>query len=225
MNNSITISIDIPDGFMFADQEVTAKMSDFNGQKLVTINLLANKIEQNPHQELIDLSEDYNQKYPDLWRSLFQIKHDGTWKHISHLFEVFNLNCEYRIHPHAENIIKWNQCNDEDKQRWEWRYTSDGAWFPYCMDRGEQWSKICEYRLKPKTIRIGKYDVPEPIREPLQDGQNYWVFNLPQNNVFEITWSSKSLDMRWLNNGLLFSTKEDADLMLKAILSMLEQKS
>ena len=32
-----------------------------------------------------------------------------------------------------------------------------------------------KYRIKPKTIRIGEYDVPEPVREPLEFREKYWV--------------------------------------------------
>ena len=73
----------------------------------------------------------------------------------------------------------------------------------------------------PKTIRIGEYDVPEPVREPLEDDKEYWIayFSLAElANNFK--WYSDKFDNRALKNGLIHLTKEAAVIHAKALLSL-----
>ena len=73
----------------------------------------------------------------------------------------------------------------------------------------------------PKTIRIGEYDVPEPVREPLEKDTEYWIayFSLAElANSFK--WYSDKLDNRALKNGLIHLTKEAAVIHAKALLSL-----
>ncbi|MDC9591992.1 hypothetical protein PSI23_22685, partial [Xenorhabdus sp. XENO-10] len=50
-----------------------------------------------------------------------------------------------------------------------------------------------EYRIKPRTIRIGDMDIPEPVREPLEEGTVYF---LPR--VYSIFGNyDYSLEERW----------------------------
>ena len=73
----------------------------------------------------------------------------------------------------------------------------------------------------PKTIRIGEYDVPEPVHEPLEKGTEYWIahFSLEElANRFK--WYSDKFDNRVLENGLIHLTKEAAVIHAKALLSL-----
>ena len=73
----------------------------------------------------------------------------------------------------------------------------------------------------PKTIRIGEYDVPEPVREPLEKDTEYWIahFSLAElANSFK--WYSDKFDNRVLKNGLIHLTKEAAVIHAKALLSL-----
>ena len=73
----------------------------------------------------------------------------------------------------------------------------------------------------PKTIRIGEYDVPEPVREPLEKDTEYWIahFSLEElANRFK--WYSDKFDNRVLKNGLIHLTKEAAVIHAKALISL-----
>ena len=73
----------------------------------------------------------------------------------------------------------------------------------------------------PKTIRIGEYDVPEPVREPLEKDTEYWIahFSLAElANRFK--WYSDEFDNRVLKNGLIHLTKEAAVIHAKALMSL-----
>ena len=81
-----------------------------------------------------------------------------------------------------------------------------------------------EYRLKPeppKTIRIGEYDVPEPVREPLENGAACWYPKLSNIDLIDgYIWCNDDTDVRMLSNGLIHLTKEAAVIHAKALLSL-----
>ena len=73
----------------------------------------------------------------------------------------------------------------------------------------------------PKTIRIGEYDVPEPVREPLEDGKEYWITNFSLEELaYSFKWYGVKFDNRLLKNGLIHLTKEAAAIHAKALLSL-----
>jgi hypothetical protein len=74
---------------------------------------------------------------------------------------------------------------------------------------------------KPKTIRIGEYDVPEPCREPLVTGTRYYVAYLGNpNDPFCFRWNDYSADNSALDGGVVHLDKEAAILHAKALLSL-----
>lgn len=82
-----------------------------------------------------------------------------------------------------------------------------------------------DYRIKPKTIRIGEYDVPEPLRAaPVKDAE-YFRFDLGSEGwVHSTQWGDYDCEVRWLQRGILHSTKEAAELHAKALLSLSASK-
>ena len=73
----------------------------------------------------------------------------------------------------------------------------------------------------PKTIRIGEYDVPEPVREPLEKDTEYWIAHFSLEGLANrFKWYSDKFDNRVLKNGLIHLTKEDAVIHAKALLSL-----
>ena len=54
------------------------------------------------------------------------------------------------------------------------------------VNDGEVWVDVdnlprfesATYRVKPTTIRIGKYDVPAPLSKPAEEGKHYYFVNL-----------------------------------------------
>ena len=128
-------------------------------------------------------------------------------------------------HPHAELMMEYAKIAQTTDKPWEhfevWQNDSC-VWKAIHLPL--RFYSHMEYRLKPeppKTIRIGEYDVPEPVREPLEKDTEYWIahFSLAElANRFK--WYSDEFDKRVLKNGLIHLTKEAAVIHAKALLSL-----
>ena len=102
------------------------------------------------------------------------------WHEIIHC-RNFDLIPSPKAHPHAGLMMKYAEIAQ----------TTDKPWTHFEVRQNDScvWEAIyvpipfydnMEYRLKPeppKTIRIGEYDVPEPVREPLEKDTEYWIAN------------------------------------------------
>ncbi|HCT9044814.1 TPA: hypothetical protein OUB92_000755 [Morganella morganii] len=79
-----------------------------------------------------------------------------------------------------------------------------------------------EYRLKPRFIDINGHQVPEPVREPLEDDQEYWIADIRYApSVFN--WENNDADYRWLERGIIHLTKEAAESHSAALLSFTQK--
>lgn len=73
----------------------------------------------------------------------------------------------------------------------------------------------------PKTIRIGEYDVPEPVREPLENGATCWYPKLSNIDLIDgYIWCNDDTDVRLLSYGLIHLTEEAAKAHAEALLSL-----
>ena len=92
-------------------------------------------------------------------------------------------------------------------------YTSQGAF-----------SHPNKYRIKPeepKTIKVNGFDVPEPMREAPVEGVRYYVASTQSREWYlSRTWGGWELDLRCLQRGLVYSTKEAAVAHAKAMLGI-----
>lgn len=79
------------------------------------------------------------------------------------------------------------------------------------------------YRIKPKTIRIGEYDVPEPLREMPALYTDYYIACITTSGLYGVaTWVCDAQDIEWFNLGVVHNTKDAAVLHAKALLSLTE---
>lgn len=79
----------------------------------------------------------------------------------------------------------------------------------------------CEFKEKPRTIKIGDFDVPEPIRVEPSIGDKYFTFTLNQGDpVFSSTWDGYACDKHRFYIGICHSTKEGAELHFKALVQL-----
>jgi len=83
---------------------------------------------------------------------------------------------------------------------------------------------VTRFRIKPKTIRIGGYDIPEPMRESPEIGTHYYLLNLDGLTPWDI-WADDDADNNYLEAGLAFKTREDVMKVREAILSLLRKPS
>ena len=128
-------------------------------------------------------------------------------------------------HPHAELMMEYAKIAQ----------TTDKPWthFEVRQNKSAVWEAIyvpipfydnMEYRLKPeplKTIRIGEYDVPEPVREPLEDDKEYWgVDPTAEELAWKYKWNNALFCNLMFRRGLIHLTKEAAVIHAKALLSL-----
>lgn len=77
-----------------------------------------------------------------------------------------------------------------------------------------------EYRIKPRTININGFEVPEPVSEALEYHTEYFKVNLESDEFCsEYMWQGDRFDNHWLHLGIIHLTKEAAQFHAKALLS------
>lgn len=78
-----------------------------------------------------------------------------------------------------------------------------------------------DWRIKPKTININGFEVPEPLREKPEHGIEYYVPDIYSSNAFadNYTWEDDKVDSKHFRMGFVHLTKEAAKLHAKALLS------
>lgn len=78
-----------------------------------------------------------------------------------------------------------------------------------------------KFRIKPKTIRIGEYDVPEPMRkEPGEDAEFFLPSVLSPRKYLSRRWVRHIDQCEQLAAGFCHSTAEAAELHAKALISL-----
>jgi len=82
------------------------------------------------------------------------------------------------------------------------------------------------YRIKPVTIIINGFEVPEPMRVAPELGSEYWITQiyLPNEACWVWTWIDSEGDKERLRRGICHNTKEAAEAHARALLSFTEVK-
>ena len=127
-------------------------------------------------------------------------------------------------HPHAEFLRAI--ADGERLEDWEWSRFIDIEWGPVSDASAPlafYGEKGIRFRRKPRTIRIGEFDVPEPVRELLDKHQTYYFVNL-WGRVSKVLLADDETDSRLLSLGLIHLTREAAELHRKALLSFTAQE-
>ncbi|HCU0899336.1 Uncharacterised protein [Morganella morganii] len=125
-------------------------------------------------------------------------------------------------HPHADLMAKAAEIAKTDKEWWkhfEIKTLHFYAWSEMC---NEVFFDNDEYRLKPRYIDINGHQVPEPVREPLEDDQEYWIADI-RYAVSVFNWENNDADNRWLERGIIHLTKEAAEAHSAALLSFTQK--
>lgn len=127
-------------------------------------------------------------------------------------------------HIHAELMIQYGHdalITDKPWRLWECRRCLgiNNVW--RVCDSEITWSIHIEYRRKQKTININGFEVPEPVRDPLEVGQIYYASHILASKGFvaEHEWNNTNYNYHLLKAGLIHLTPEAAELHAKALLS------
>ena len=109
-------------------------------------------------------------------------------------------------HKHAALMLQYAQDameTDKPWERWEWREWrdiyhdgDDAKWKRLSFH--PVWHMDSEFRRKPQTIKVGKWEFPKPIEQPLgcADVYYYVYFNTGTAEFipFRDTWTNNKLD-------------------------------
>lgn len=135
--------------------------------------------------------------------------------------KIHRNNCEViNGHPHAELIMKYAEIAQHDAEPWKYfEYYAAVGWVE-CSPL-MSFNETVEYRLKPRTININGFEVPEPLRHEPSDGTDYYVLDMSE--VSEMKWTSDVSEYQWLNAGIIHLTREAAEKHLEALLSFTKE--
>jgi hypothetical protein len=112
-------------------------------------------------------------------------------------------------HKHADLIKLWAdgaEIESRGKTMKHWEDCPKPRWFD-----------DLEYRIKPATIFINGYEVPEPVREA-KDGQELYTFSIDSIYSYH-NYSHCETDIARIKSGVAHLTQEAAELHRQALLS------
>lgn len=109
---------------------------------------------------------------------------------------------------------------DEPWKLWQWQ-DETGNWNKVAGH--PSWLDSWEYRQIPKTIRIGNYDVPEPMRDKPDYCAPYWYIDTAADEgVAEGCWTEAKTDYLRLTKNVCHLTRENCIIHAKALFSFTE---
>ena len=119
-------------------------------------------------------------------------------------------------HKHAEYIIAWahgvevefwNECSDQ------WADVGEAHY----------WTPDWEYRFKPKMIRCGEMEFPEPMRVAPELDTRFWLATTLED-VLVYRWENDAFDQKVLSRGICHLTEEAAEAHARALIALTEVK-
>lgn len=120
-------------------------------------------------------------------------------------------------HVHAHLMSLYAEDAMKHDQPWYlWEYSGDNqTWYPCPSHPG--WSSDHHYRRKPRTVKIGEYEVPEPHKVALQRGQEYFVPNVSTAGTTHRVWYDDPRDTHALESNLVHLDIRAAAIHAKAL--------
>lgn len=111
-------------------------------------------------------------------------------------------------HVHAPNMALYAQDAAESDKPWEmWEGWSGCRWNR--LDVNPPWDEFAQYRRRERTIAVNGIEIPEPVRVPLNDGDNYFLPDIfGCDRVYEIPnqWNGTDAELGWLARGMIHLT-------------------
>ncbi|WP_416778293.1 hypothetical protein ACNFJN_08865 [Xenorhabdus budapestensis] len=128
-------------------------------------------------------------------------------------------------HIHADLITEYARLSHITDKPWEHFEVNYGGKDWNTLESECGFDRVFGYRLKPRTIRIGEYDVPEPAREPLEYYQTFFYPDLLEQTLCKHSFWTDDVHIKLLfKRGLIHLNKESAELHAKALISLTKQK-
>lgn len=125
-------------------------------------------------------------------------------------------------HIHAENMKLYAEDAAETDYPWmRWQYSANRGKEWEALSEHPRWSEHYEYRRKPRAIKIGNVEVPEPMRSlPKYKTRVYFPMLDCLDTVGERLWEDDPLDRRLLCRGMLHLTENAARLHANALIKL-----
>lgn len=124
-------------------------------------------------------------------------------------------------HIHAALMLQYAQDASTTEKPWElWEYFADHEWER--LTGNPAWDDDTKYRRKPRTIRIGEIDIPEPVRNQLQYGESYFApaIDCGDGCTNRFSWDYDPTDNRLLRQGMVHLTEDAALAHAKALIAL-----
>lgn len=124
-------------------------------------------------------------------------------------------------HHHINNAILYLQDSKETSRPWErWQFKSHGSVLWMDLKGHCPWSPSSEYRRKPKMIKVGDLEFPEPEKSALQLDQKYYYPSFMEPGYLADFWTDHNIDLERLENGGVHLTEAAARAHSEAIWSL-----
>ncbi|PHM56695.1 hypothetical protein Xsto_04142 [Xenorhabdus stockiae] len=140
-------------------------------------------------------------------------------------------------HIHADLISEYarlSHITDKPWEYFEWWSFHKNKWESLSREELVGFHSDYKYRLKPRTIKIGECDVPEPEREAPKAGTIYYIPNIgyvktePCKYSYSYEWGENEdcviYEIAHLENGLVHLDRKSAELHAKALISLTHKK-
>lgn len=118
-------------------------------------------------------------------------------------------------HKHAALMLQYAQDAMETDKPWErWEVAAPDEWRG--CEISPSWSEDHNYRRKPQTIKVGKWEFPKPIStsEMPATGTVLYLINFSTSagvfTVWRCEWDGDAYDMARLTGGMSHLTREAA---------------
>lgn len=121
-------------------------------------------------------------------------------------------------HIHAELMAQYAEDAKQHDKPWELWEHGDGTEWTNCTSH-PSWFKRHLYRRKPRTVKIGEHEVPEPCKFPVY-GQEYFVPILTSEIPIRRTWVNDYNDRLALASNLVHLDQQSAALHAKALIEV-----
>ncbi|MDE1479426.1 hypothetical protein [Xenorhabdus bovienii] len=129
-------------------------------------------------------------------------------------------------HIHADLMMEYAKLAQETGRPWEH--------FEVLHDDADRWCSLAgefyfdpdsEYRRKPRTIRIGNIEVPEPVDYRPEVDCSYYVPSIIGTTYLSDShvWINCFSDHLYLDRGLIHLDRESAELHAKALISLTQK--
>ena len=119
-------------------------------------------------------------------------------------------------HIHAELMAQYAEDAKQYDKPWElWQHGDGESWVRCASHPG--WQTDHFYRRKPRTVKIGDIEVPEPCKVSLNYKKEYFVPDVASAGAHRRTWTHNYLDLYALESNLVHLDRRSAALQAKAL--------